>query len=409
MSMKTCYLSRALPAVGLSLILALSGCGGSDDKKSKDSKESGNSATVVKDLKWCAENGDLQGIKTFLNQGNINGVNDEQPPLHLAAGAGHRNIAEFLISQGANINKIDDRLGWSPVFYAVSKGHAEMVAFLIQSGARIDISDPQGDYPIHEAASNGHVDVIKVLLKAGAKPDQASGEPYGDKKRIAIASEVRGFGGASDRYQPIHSAAAGNQPEALKFFIGLGISPEAKDGRGRNVLAHATYKWGWSDSWANTIRLVDPGGEFERASKENISTDGYYIAEVKLAGQSQPTTTYIRFLPEELVAYDGWDQTFPTKRFVVSFRARGGTSDEEIKKWLSPSNKEATKQKGFITGRYKLKASTVETEIFDGPDITFTREGGQLKIAMRSMQETAFPSNDPPAVPDATCKFVAWK
>lgn len=350
--------------IGTGIITLLGSCGSSEEKGS------GKAEPPVKNLSWCAENGDIAGIKDFLNAGNINGEGDNQPPLLLA----------------------------------VSSGQAEMVSFLIKAGARIDISDQYGNYPIHAAASKGHVDVIKVLLAAGAKPDQESGAPYGDSQRMSIASEVSGFGGASDRYQPIHSAAAGNQPEAVRFFIGLGISPETKDGRGNNVLHYATSKWGWSDHRVDTIRLVDLNGEFEKAAARTISLEGYYITD-------EPTPKYIRFLPEKLVTYDSMSGVFPTREVVISYGARGGDSSEEIAKWLSPNNKDAHQRGKFITGTYNLMKDHVAISTFDEPftggDIRLSHENDQLRFSMRTMQAAMFSDGNENA--GVACKFVSWK
>jgi hypothetical protein len=389
--------------IGLSIPLCLVSCGGSDEKNGDQG--SSENTPAVKDLSWCAENGDLNGVKSFLNTGNINGADGQKPPLHLAAGGGHRDVVEFLVSQGANINETDSSLGWSPVHYAASSGHAEMVALLIQMGAKFDISDGRGDCPIHIAASQGHLDVVKTLLAAGAPPDQESRSPSGDNQRTSIASEVRGFN-ASDNYQPIHAAAAGNQSKVVKFFIGLGISPEAKDGNGHNVLHYATKKWGWGEDRAETIRLVDPGGSFESASKESISTEGYYVTD-------ESTPKYIRFMPEELVTYKGSDEVFPTRRAVVSLGPKGGTRPGDVSKWLSPANEEAKKQGGFITGRYKLMGTNVPFEITEGRDplsiISFSRVDNQLQISIESRQEAYFPDPGSSGPRGTNCRFVSWK
>ncbi len=389
--------SLRAPIIGLGFIFFLGGC---DRAKNKESGHlSSEKSAVIKDLNWCAENGDIDGIKTFLTTSNINGLGDQRPPLHLAAKGGHIAMVEYLLGQDANVNKKDASLGWTPIHYASNAGHVDIVALLIANGATMNISDARGNYPIHTAASQGYIDVIKVLLKAGAKPDQESGNPYGDKQRMSISSEISGFS-ASDNYQPIHSAAAGNQPGAVKFFIQLGISPEAKDGAGRSVLSYATRKRGWCNIWADTIRLVDRDGAFERASKEVISTDGYYIT-----NESPPR--YIRFMPEETEIYPGSNEVGPSNRAVICIGARGGTSPSEIAKWLSPSNEDAKKQGNFITGRYKLMGSNVTLETFEGSNISFLRSDNQLIISIRTLQQEAFPESYGSGS-DIMCKFVSW-
>ncbi len=358
--MKTPLSSSFLVSLGslvcLGLVLSLGSCGRSGDKGS--GQGSSETAPVAKDLGWCCENGDLEGVKAFLTPRNINGHEDQKPPLHLAAKGGHRNVVEFLISKGA----------------------------------KIDISNDWGDYPIHIAASNGHVDVIKILLDAGAKPDQKSNDRYSSRgERIA-----------DSKYQPIHSAARSNQPEVVKFFIALGISPEAKDGDGRSVFDYAVGLSGWREDRTEIIRLLDRDGEFEKGARHVISTEGYYIT-------NEPTPKYIRFMPEKMES----SSPYPYQRAVISFGPRGGTSPAEVSKWLSPYNEEAKKQGDFITGLYKMMKGYATISTFDstyqGGDITLSHVGDQLRFSMQTMQASMFPSNEGSGDSGMDCTFVSWK
>lgn len=353
-------------------------------------QESSGKAPVVKDLSWCAENGDLNGVKSFLNPGSIDGAAGQKTPLHLAAAGGHRKVVEYLISQGADIDKTYGDYGWNPIHFAASSGHAEVVALLIDKGAKIDVSDDKGNYPIHTAASRGHIDVIKVLLKSGVKPDQES-----------YAMQEVGLS-APNKFQPIHSSAKYNQLQVVKFLIDLGISPNTKDTYGTNVLGYALTLDGWCGSRAELIRLLDPDGVIERTSKEFISTQGYYVT-------SEVNPTYIRFMPEELDNSKDSDDIYRTiRKAVISRGARGGTSSVEIAKWLSPYNEEAKKQGNFITGRYKLYGTSASLDHHnDGGSITFSRAGNQLKVSFITMQQQFFSESGSGNV--MTCKFVSWK
>jgi hypothetical protein len=204
----------------------------------------------------------------------------------------------------------------------------------------------------------------------------------------------------SAEFQPIHSAAENNQPQVVKFFISLGISPDTKDGRGADVFSYAVSS-GWSEKRADLIRIFDKDGSFERASKECISTDGYYVAEVTMRGNTQPTPVFIRFLPQD-------HET--AQRAVVSLGAMGDMTPEEISNWLSPHNEDAQTKEGFIVGFYQLMGSEVlmdswNTDYF----IKFKRVGKQLKISIRTDQEKNFPNDDEPKIPDAVCKFVSLR
>lgn len=380
------FLSLAL-LIGAGIAFSLTGCGRSDQGDTSEN------ATVTKDLAWCCENGDLEGVKSLLNGTDINGSGDQTPPLHLAAKAGHRNVAEFLISKGADINKTDRSLmGWTPLQYAASAGQADMIEYLLQMGAKMDVVAKNGDYPIHTAARYGHIPAIKKLMDADALPEQESGDEWGDSQRNEMSSDLRSMLNASAKYLPIHAAAQNNKPDVVKFLILGGTPPDAKDAHGNNVLHYATFKTGWTSSRAETIRLVDPNGEFEKAAAHTISTNGFYVTE-------ETTPKFIRFMPEELVSDGGSSRPSLTQRVVISFGARGGTSPGEIGKWLYPYNEEADKQGDFITGTYRMMKGYVDVTTFDsdyqGHSITFRKEDGQLCLFMFGEK--------------AACKFVAFK
>ncbi|KAL7523395.1 hypothetical protein ACHAXR_000925, partial [Thalassiosira sp. AJA248-18] len=139
---------------------------------------------------------------------------DRRTPLHIAASEGHLSICQFLVNEGARINR-SDRWGGSPLddarrhrhldcveylqsvggtfgsasqdtnfIMAASEGGMEEVATLLRLG-NIDVND--GDYDkrtaLHLAAGNGHYDVIEFLCKSGADVnvvDRWGGRPLDD-------------------------------------------------------------------------------------------------------------------------------------------------------------------------------------------------------------------------------------
>ena len=63
-------------------------------------------------------------LKTFTKQGWKD--NDEWTPLHLAARYGHKEIVEYLVEKGADVNA-KDKEGWTPLHFAAQEGHTEIV------------------------------------------------------------------------------------------------------------------------------------------------------------------------------------------------------------------------------------------------------------------------------------------
>src|SRR5436190_23488303 len=80
---------------------------------------------------------------------------DGATPLHLAAIAGHREIAEALLFAGADPNVKDDELDMTPIAWANEEGRTEMVQFLANRGAAMYLP---------EACGFGLIDKVRSML-----------------------------------------------------------------------------------------------------------------------------------------------------------------------------------------------------------------------------------------------------
>ncbi len=83
--------------------------------------------------------------------------------LLMASGNGHLEVAEFLVSAGADIHFLRDCI----LRWAAGNGQLEVVKFLIDKGADIHATGPRGD-TLKEAAENGHLKVVRYLVEKGA-------------------------------------------------------------------------------------------------------------------------------------------------------------------------------------------------------------------------------------------------
>jgi len=193
---------------------------------------------VVKDLIWFCKNGDIKGVKSTINEYNIDGIEDKSTgkfisTLHTAIRKKHYEVVKFLLDKGADINYTEKDLGWTPIHSAAFSGSLDILTLLIDRGARVNVPSGYGDYPIHLAAHQGHLDIIKKLVSAGADPDQKSGEmvmapDYKVMREVSIKT--------SQEYRPIHVALAENYTEVVNYFISIGIaSNEINYGRGPYV------------------------------------------------------------------------------------------------------------------------------------------------------------------------------
>ncbi|MEJ2705589.1 MAG: ankyrin repeat domain-containing protein, partial [Sedimentisphaerales bacterium] len=105
---------------------------------------------------------------------NINSLSSDsgssaRTPLHEAAIAGHRNVAEILLSHGARIDAFDN-LCSTPLHCAAEHGHKDVASLLIDRGLDVNAKTVDGYTPLHLACQQGKRDVAEFLMEKGANP-----------------------------------------------------------------------------------------------------------------------------------------------------------------------------------------------------------------------------------------------
>uniref|UniRef100_A0A1B0DFA4 Uncharacterized protein n=1 Tax=Phlebotomus papatasi TaxID=29031 RepID=A0A1B0DFA4_PHLPP len=129
-------------------------------------------------LHLAAFNGDLSIVEFLIqkieeqNISKEDGIdhpsNDGFTPLHAASSNGHLDVVMFLISQGANVQAVNDE-GWTILHAAAQNGCLPVVQYLIDSIMfNVNIHDQKNDTPLHTAAFHGKQHVVEFLLRRQA-------------------------------------------------------------------------------------------------------------------------------------------------------------------------------------------------------------------------------------------------
>ncbi len=93
---------------------------------------------------------------------------EQLPLLHMAAKSGILVEIKQLIIGGHDVNQRDEKYGFTPLHQAVFFGHREIVEFLIAEGADVNAKNNAGSTPLYLAKGKGHHAIAELLVQHGA-------------------------------------------------------------------------------------------------------------------------------------------------------------------------------------------------------------------------------------------------
>jgi len=128
---------------------------------------------------WYAKKGGHRETVELLRS---HGAEEQAPTisLHEAAREGDLAQVQSLVSRGADVNAMDDRLAATPLHLAAYYAHPDVVQFLISKGANVNAMNRWNRTALDEAVDRNRGDIAEVLRTHGAKSG-SSLEPGGPK------------------------------------------------------------------------------------------------------------------------------------------------------------------------------------------------------------------------------------
>eukprot|EP00762_Andalucia_godoyi_P003654 ANDGO_00632.mRNA.1 Ankyrin repeat and KH domain-containing protein mask len=279
----------------------------------------------------CAAIAKLQELesKGRLSQGTLLALMNAQDfpkrstCLHFCACKGDLNIAQILLSSGADVNMTDE-VGSSALMYACLLGHQEVASLLLDNHADVQIKTVNRCTPFLLSAVNGNVDLAKTLRERGANPND-----FDEKGRTALMECVRkghalfahylldpenGIGtdvNANDvvGMTALHYAALAGSVECTYLLIQHGATIDPVDDLNETPMIKAC-----SSGHTEVIRLLqDAGAQTERVSD--------YIRRLAVAISSVRDMTISRspliHLSESLMATNK-NRNSPLKQMLIA-------------------------------------------------------------------------------------------
>jgi ankyrin repeat protein len=135
---------------------------------------------------WCAYYGDVSAIRFLLARGESLGSLGENLGLNAAAFHGHWRLCQFLIENGADVNRTLADTGETPLHAALCTTNRLAYDLVVRvllgggadpncatkpsvpTGAFMRDARTKGETPLHRAAAFGTEETIQLLLDAGA-------------------------------------------------------------------------------------------------------------------------------------------------------------------------------------------------------------------------------------------------
>ena len=190
----------------------------------------------------------------YLSEGNAATSRDKSgvPLIKWCAYYGDVSAIRFLLANGESLESLGKNLDLNG---AAFHGHWRLCQFLIENGADVNRSLPDtGETPLHSALCTtnraAHDLVLKLLLANGANPNCVT------KASVETGSFMRDCRTKAET--PLHRAAAFGTEETIQLLLDAGALVDVKDMNGDSPLTWAS----WNVRPASILRKLCYGDFF---------------------------------------------------------------------------------------------------------------------------------------------------
>jgi len=209
-------------------------------------------------------NGDLDQVENLLAQDpSLTSLRDGRGKggigstvLYLAVNHGHKDIAELLLSRGANPNEI--RFG-GPLHQAAMNGDAEFIELLIKYGADLDITG-EHFYSYPPLACVKSREAAEALIANGADLNWKTGS-----------------GGTI-----LHSLVRRGTPDAVAVILEHGVDINARDKSGSTALHEVAF---YSRNKEMTELLIAKGANIDIKNKKGLTPLQYSLERITVSSK----------------------------------------------------------------------------------------------------------------------------